>query len=100
MRYAFRSFRSAEVKLTGARESEVKPEPAAPRADSRYKLLFPENAVGFDESYGGNPSVLMAIDELLTGEEAKIDTDVGNPLYTIDNVEELYEIHKKAGALQ
>ena len=66
----FRSFRYAEVKLTGAREAAVKTEPAAPRADSRYKLLFPENAVGFDESYGGNPSVLKAIDELLTGEEA------------------------------
>ena len=38
--------------------------------------------------------------KLLTGEETQIDTDVGNPLYTIDNVEELYEIHKKAGALQ
>lgn len=38
--------------------------------------------------------------KLLTGEETKIDTDVGNPLYTIDNVAELREIHVKAGALQ
>lgn len=38
--------------------------------------------------------------KLLTGEETQIDTDVGNPLYTIDNVAELREIHVKAGALQ
>ena len=38
--------------------------------------------------------------KLLTGEETQIDTDVGNPLYTIDNVAELREIHEKAGALQ
>ena len=38
--------------------------------------------------------------KLLIGEETQIDTDVGNPLYTIDNVAELREIHVKAGALQ
>ena len=38
--------------------------------------------------------------KLLTGEETQIDTDVGNPLYTIDNVAELRDIHVKAGALQ
>ena len=38
--------------------------------------------------------------KLLTGEETQIDTDVGNPLYTKDNVAELREIHVKAGALQ
>lgn len=43
---------------------------------------------------------LDTVHKLLTGEEKEINTDVGNPLYTKDNVEELYEIHKKAGALQ
>lgn len=43
---------------------------------------------------------LSTVHQLLTGEAEQIDTDVGNPLYTIDNVDELYEIHKKAGALQ
>ena len=38
--------------------------------------------------------------KLLTGKTEKIDTDVGNPLYTIENVDELFEIHKKVGALQ
>ncbi len=44
--------------------------------------------------------ILSTSHKLLTGEEKKIDTDVGNPLYTIENVDELYAIHKKAGALQ
>ena len=44
--------------------------------------------------------LLDTSNKLLTGAETKIDTDVGNPLYTKDNVQELYEIHKKAGALQ
>jgi len=43
---------------------------------------------------------LSSVHKLLTGEETQIDTDVGNPLYTIDNVDELFEIHRKAGALQ
>jgi len=44
--------------------------------------------------------LLSTSHKLLTGEEQKIDTDVGNPLYTIENVSELFEIHLKAGALQ
>lgn len=44
--------------------------------------------------------LLDTANKLLTGAEEQIDTDVGNPLYTIDNVEELYEIHVQAGALE
>jgi inositol transport system substrate-binding protein len=44
--------------------------------------------------------LLSTSHKLLTGEATQIDTDVGNPLYTKDNVEELYQIHKKAGALK
>jgi inositol transport system substrate-binding protein len=44
--------------------------------------------------------ILSTSHKLLTGEEKQIDTDVGNPLYTIDNVDELYAIHQKAGALK
>jgi len=44
--------------------------------------------------------ILSTSHKLLTGEEKQIDTDIGNPLYTIDNVDELYAIHQKAGALQ
>lgn len=44
--------------------------------------------------------ILSTSHKLLTGEEKQIDTDVGNPLYTIDNVSELYAIHQKAGALK
>jgi len=44
--------------------------------------------------------LLDSAHKLLTGEETQIDTDVGNPLYTIDNVAELRDIHVKAGALQ
>lgn len=43
--------------------------------------------------------LLSTSHKLLTGEEKQIDTDVGNPLYTKENVAELIEIHKKAGAL-
>jgi inositol transport system substrate-binding protein len=44
--------------------------------------------------------ILSTSHKLLTGEEKQIDTDIGNPLYTIDNVDELYAIHQKAGALE
>jgi inositol transport system substrate-binding protein len=44
--------------------------------------------------------ILSTSHKLLTGEEKQIDTDVGNPLYTIDNVDELIQIHQKVGALQ
>ncbi len=44
--------------------------------------------------------ILDTSHKLLTGEEKQIDTDVGNPLYTIDNVDELIQIHQKAGALK
>ncbi len=44
--------------------------------------------------------LLSTSHKLLTGAEKQIDTDVGNPLYTKENVEELIDIHKKAGALK
>jgi inositol transport system substrate-binding protein len=44
--------------------------------------------------------ILSSAHKLLTGEEKQIDTDVGNPVYTIANVAELYAIHQKAGALK
>ncbi|MEA4899483.1 MAG: sugar ABC transporter substrate-binding protein [Christensenellaceae bacterium] len=44
--------------------------------------------------------ILSTSHKLLTGAEKQIDTDVGNPLYTIENVDELFVIHQKAGALQ
>ncbi len=44
--------------------------------------------------------ILSTSHKLLTGEEKQIDTDVGNPLYTIENVDELIQIHQKAGALK
>ena len=64
----FRSIRYAEISLTRASD------PAAPahtraQVDAR-KLLFAENAIAFDSAYGENPSVLKAVDELLTGENA------------------------------
>ena len=43
--------------------------------------------------------LLDTANKLLTGAEEQIDTDVGNPLYTIDNVQELYDIHVQAGAI-
>lgn len=44
--------------------------------------------------------ILDTSHKLLTGEQKQIDTDVGNPLYTIENVDELFAIHQKAGALK
>lgn len=44
--------------------------------------------------------ILSTSHKLLTGEEKQVDTDVGNPLYTIENVDELIQIHQKAGALK
>ena len=44
--------------------------------------------------------IMSTSHKLLTGEAKQIDTDVGNPLYTIENVDELYAIHQKAGALK
>lgn len=44
--------------------------------------------------------LLSTAHQLLTGEAEQIDTDIDNPIYTIDNVAELREIHVKAGALQ
>lgn len=44
--------------------------------------------------------LLSTSHKLLTGEETQIDTDVGNPLYTLENVSELIDIHKQAGALK
>ena len=38
--------------------------------------------------------------KLLTGESKQIDTDIGNPLITKDNVDEYIELLKKAGEIQ
>ena len=57
-------------------------------------------ATCLQNAYELSELLLDTAHKLLTGEETQIDTDVGNPLYTIDNVAELREIHVKAGALQ
>jgi inositol transport system substrate-binding protein len=44
--------------------------------------------------------LLDSANKLLTGQEKQIDTDIGNPLITKDNVEEFVAILKAAGALQ
>jgi inositol transport system substrate-binding protein len=43
--------------------------------------------------------LLSSADKLLTGAEKEINTDIGNPLITKDNVEKFVEILKAAGAL-
>jgi inositol transport system substrate-binding protein len=43
--------------------------------------------------------LLSSASKLLTGEEKEINTDIGNPLITKDNVEKFVEILKSAGAL-
>ncbi|MCL2034397.1 MAG: sugar ABC transporter substrate-binding protein [Oscillospiraceae bacterium] len=43
--------------------------------------------------------LLETSNKLLTGQETEINTDIGNPLVTIDNVEQYIEMHKRAGAL-
>ncbi|MDR2179550.1 MAG: sugar ABC transporter substrate-binding protein [Synergistaceae bacterium] len=43
--------------------------------------------------------LLSSANKLLTGEEKEINTDIGNPLITKDNVEKFVEILKAAGAL-
>lgn len=43
--------------------------------------------------------LLEVSNKLITGEETQIDTDIGNPLVTKENVDEYIEMHKKAGAL-
>ncbi len=43
--------------------------------------------------------LLEVSNQLLTGEQTQVDTDIGNPLVTKDNVDEYIEMHKKAGAL-
>ena len=43
--------------------------------------------------------LLDTADKLLTGQETQIDTDIDNPLITIDNVDEYIAILEKAGAL-
>ncbi|GHV34873.1 rhizopine-binding protein [Synergistales bacterium] len=43
--------------------------------------------------------LLKSADSLLTGKEKQIDTDIGNPLITKDNVEDFVKILKAAGAL-
>lgn len=43
--------------------------------------------------------LLDTANQLLTGQKEQIDTDIGNPLITGENVDEFIEILKKAGAL-
>jgi inositol transport system substrate-binding protein len=57
-------------------------------------------ATCLQNAYELSELLLDTAHKLLTGKETQIDTDVGNPLYTIDNVSELREIHVKAGALK
>lgn len=44
--------------------------------------------------------LLDTSNKLLTGQEKKIDIDIGNPLITKENVDEYIELLKKAGAIQ
>ncbi|QNU68587.1 sugar ABC transporter substrate-binding protein [Ruminiclostridium herbifermentans] len=44
--------------------------------------------------------LLDTSNKLLTGAEKQIDTDIGNPLVTKDNVQEFIEMHKKSGAIK
>ncbi|PYG87108.1 inositol transport system substrate-binding protein [Ruminiclostridium sufflavum DSM 19573] len=44
--------------------------------------------------------LLDTSNKLLTGAEKQIDTDIGNPLVTKDNVQEYIDMHKKSGAIK
>lgn len=57
-------------------------------------------ATCLQNAYELSALLLDTAHKLLTGQEKQIDTDVGNPLYTKDNVAELRAIHVKAGALK
>ena len=57
-------------------------------------------ATCLQNAYELSELLLDTAHKLLTGAEKQIDTDVGNPLYTKDNVAELRAIHVKAGALK
>ena len=57
-------------------------------------------ATCLQNAYELSELLLSTAHKLLTGAEKQIDTDVGNPLYTKDNVAELRAIHVKAGALK
>ena len=43
--------------------------------------------------------ILDTTHKLVTGAATQIDTDIGNPLVTLENVDEYIEMHKRAGAL-
>ena len=43
--------------------------------------------------------ILWVSDLLLRGEVFEIHTDIGNPVITLDNVDEVIEMHKRAGSL-
>jgi len=43
--------------------------------------------------------ILWVSDLLLRGEVFQIHTDIGNPVITLDNVDEVIEMHKRAGNL-
>ena len=68
----YRSMRYAEVRLTRASAPEQVAAQLDPVANDepRYKVHFAENACSFESSYTDNTSVLKAIDDLLTGENA------------------------------
>jgi inositol transport system substrate-binding protein len=44
--------------------------------------------------------ILETGNKLLTGQEKQIDTDIGNPLITKDNVDQYIDILKKSGAIK
>jgi len=56
-------------------------------------------ATCFQNAYDLAENLLLASHLLLTGKAQKIDIDIGTPLIIKDNVEEVIEIHKKAGNL-
>lgn len=66
----FRSFRYARVRFAGAGAFEAAQLEPVVSAEPRLKVLFSEKATSFESSYAENPSVLKAIDELLTGANA------------------------------
>lgn len=66
----YRNMRYAEVRLARASEPDAQPEQVVSN-EPRHKVLFAENACNFESSYAENASMLKAIDEILTGENAE-----------------------------
>lgn len=44
--------------------------------------------------------IMETVNKLVTKEETQIDTDIGNPLVTKDNVDEYIDMYKKTGAIK